>query len=160
MSNTRKRYSWEFKLEAISLVEDQGRGITEVAQSLDIGKLHMPCTLPQGDADYSGRIKLIKYYFSYHIAKTERISNSRIKKGERGIWQRWFWEHCIRDEVDYRTHVDYIHMNPVKHGYVDHVKNWSVCDRGVWLIWHGVVNICWVSQAPPKSLSQKLCNCL
>ena len=47
--------------------------------------LHMLCTMPSEDADYSERLKLIKYYFSYRIAKTERISNSRHQKGERGI---------------------------------------------------------------------------
>lgn len=87
--------------------------------------IHMVCTMPNNDADFSKRIKLIKYYFSYHIAKTERISNSRRKKGERGIWQRRFWEHCIRDEADYRTHVNYIHMNPVKHRYVERVQDWQ-----------------------------------
>ena len=47
------------------------------------------------------------------------------KEGERGIWQRRFWEHCIRDEMDYRTHIDYIHINPVKHGYVVRVQDWQ-----------------------------------
>ena len=86
--------------------------------------LHMLCTMPNDDADYSKRIKLIKYYFSYRIKTGEHISKSRRKKGERGIWQRRFWEHCIRDELDYRTDIDCIHMNPVKHGYVERVKDW------------------------------------
>ena len=86
--------------------------------------LHMVWTMPDNDADFSKRIKLIKYYFSYQIAKTERISNSRRRKGERGIWQRRFWEHCIRNEADYRIHIDYIHMNPVRHGYVERVQDW------------------------------------
>lgn len=51
--------------------------------------------MPNNDTDYSERIKWIKYYFSYRVAKTERISKSQRKKGERGIWQRRFWEHCI-----------------------------------------------------------------
>ena len=87
--------------------------------------LHMVCTMPNDDADFSKRIKLIKYYFSYQIAKIERISKSRRKKGERGIWQRRFWEHCIRDESDYRAHIDYVHMNPFKHGYVERVQYWQ-----------------------------------
>ena len=86
--------------------------------------IHMLCTMPSDDADYSERIKLIKYYFSYRVAKTERISKSRRKKGERGIWQRRFWEHCIRNEADYHAHVNYIHMNPVRHGYVKRVQDW------------------------------------
>ncbi|WP_265089765.1 REP-associated tyrosine transposase [Psychrobacter sp. H7-1] len=87
--------------------------------------LHLLCTLPNNDSDFSKRIRLIKYYFSYHIAKTEPISISRQRKSERGIWQRRFWEHCIRDEADYIAHINYIHMNPVKHGHVEHVKDWK-----------------------------------
>ncbi|MGP4712568.1 REP-associated tyrosine transposase [Psychrobacter sp. T6-2] len=87
--------------------------------------LHMLCTIPSDDANYSERIKLIKYYSSYRIVKTEHISKSRRKKGERGIWQRRFWEHCIRNEADYRMHIDYIHLNPVKHEYVKRVQDWQ-----------------------------------
>ena len=86
--------------------------------------LHILCTMPNNDADFSKRIKLIKYYLSYNIAKTEVILNSRLRKSERGIWQRRFWEHCIRDETDYHAHINYIHMNPVKHEYVKQVKDW------------------------------------
>ena len=86
--------------------------------------LHILCTMPNNDADFSKRIRLIKYYFSYNIAKTEVILNSRLRKSERGIWQRRFWEHCIRDETDYHAHINYIHMNPVKHEYVKQVKDW------------------------------------
>ncbi len=87
--------------------------------------IHMVCTLPDNDAGFSKRIKLIKYYFSYRIAKIERISKSRCKKGERGIWQRRFWEHCMRNETDYRMHIDYIHMNLVRHVYVKRVQDWQ-----------------------------------
>jgi len=51
-------------------------------------------------------------------------SNSREAKGERGIWQRRYWEHTIRDESDFARHIDYIHINPVKHGYVTRVRDW------------------------------------
>lgn len=36
-----------------------------------------------------------------------------------------FWEHLIRDERDFVAHVDYVHFNPVKHGYVERVNDWS-----------------------------------
>jgi putative transposase len=70
---------------------------------------HMHCvwTLPGGDADYSSRWKAIKIAFSKSIPKTERLSAVRIAKGERGIWQRRYWEHTIRDDKDYAAHVDY-----------------------------------------------------
>ena len=87
---------------------------------------HMHCiwTLPQGDDDYAKRMRLIKTLFSKKIPKIERRSNVRQRKGERGIWQRRYWEHTIRDERDYSTHMDYLHYNPVKHGYVEKVMDW------------------------------------
>ena len=86
--------------------------------------LHCIWTLPEGDSDFSSRWGLIKANFSRQIPKSERISVSRQKRGERGLWQRRFWEHMIRDERDLRQHVDYIHWNPVKHGWVKCVKDW------------------------------------
>lgn len=70
--------------------------------------IHLIMELPAGDDDFARRIMLIKPYFSRHIPQTERISTSRQRKGERGIWQRRYWEHCIRDERDYEHHVQYI----------------------------------------------------
>jgi len=67
---------------------------------------------------------LIKAGFSRNLPKVERISASRIGKGERGIWQRRYWERQIRDETDYARHVDYIHYNPVKHGYAQTPLDW------------------------------------
>jgi putative transposase len=49
---------------------------------------------------------------------------TRQRRGERGIWQRRFWEHTIRDEADYASHMDYVHFNPVKHGYVHQAAEW------------------------------------
>ena len=67
---------------------------------------------------------LVKAGFSRHIASTERRNASRIGEGERGIWQRRYREHTIRDERDHARHVDYIHYNPVKHGYVQRATDW------------------------------------
>lgn len=86
--------------------------------------LHAIWTLPAGDTDYSTRWALIKAGFSRRRAKVERVSASRSRKGERGIWQRRYWEHQIRNEDDFARHVDYIHYNPVKHGYVSAPRDW------------------------------------
>jgi putative transposase len=88
---------------------------------------HMHCiwTLPKGDDDYSGRWRAIKTTFSKSISKKEYQSKTRIGRNERGIWQRRFWEHTIRDEVDYQNHMDYLHFNPVKHGMVNTVQEWE-----------------------------------
>jgi len=50
---------------------------------------------------------------------------SKLKKREKGIWQRRYWEHAIRDDADFERHVDYIHFNPVRHGLVARVRDWS-----------------------------------
>ena len=86
--------------------------------------LHCVWTLPEGDADYPLRWALIKAGFSRLIPRTERRNSSRTDKGERGIWKRGYWEHVIGDERDYARHVDYIHFNPVKHGYVQRAADW------------------------------------
>lgn len=86
--------------------------------------LHCIMALPEGDADFSTRWSLIKANFSRAIERWERISASRQKRRERGIWQRRFWEHMIRDQDDFNRHADYIHWNPVKHGYVSRVADW------------------------------------
>ncbi len=86
--------------------------------------LHCVWALPTGDADYPTRWKKIKAAFSRGLPQGERRSASRVAKGERGIWQRRYWEHTLRNDDDLRRHVDYIHYNPVKHGYVHHVREW------------------------------------
>ncbi|MDD2877530.1 MAG: transposase [Acidiphilium sp.] len=86
--------------------------------------LHAVWTLPDGDADFSTRWTLIKRGFSARVAKGESRSASRVAKGERGIWQRRFWEHTVRDADDFVRHVDYVHFNPVKHGFVETAWNW------------------------------------
>ena len=86
--------------------------------------LHTVWTLPEGDADFSTRWRLIKTSLSRKLAGGESISSSRVGKGERGIWQRRYWEHTIRDEIDFSRHIDYVHINPVKHGLVKRVGDW------------------------------------
>ena len=86
--------------------------------------LHAIWTLPTGDRDFATRWALIKAGFSRRIAAGERRSGSRTMKGERGIWQRRYWEHLIRDELDFARHADYIHFNPVKHGHVTRAVDW------------------------------------
>jgi putative transposase len=86
--------------------------------------LHAVWTLPRNDADFSRRWMLIKAGFSRRIPPCEVRNASRLKKGERGIWQRRFWEHMIRNQNDHVNHVDYVHYNPVKHGYVALAADW------------------------------------
>ena len=73
---------------------------------------------PTGDSDFSLRWRLIKSSFS------AGLNHPVNQRGEREIWQRRFWEHLLRDEEDWRRHMDYIHYNPVKHGYVRSPGDW------------------------------------
>jgi putative transposase len=86
--------------------------------------LHCLIELPSGDADFATRWRLIKTAFSKSLPRSERRSTVRVRRGERGIWQRRYWEHLIRDEADFRRHLDYIHANPLKHGLVSRVADW------------------------------------
>src|SRR6202162_4532678 len=86
--------------------------------------LHSIWSLPENNADFATRWRLIKATFSRALPAGERISPSRLRKGERGIWQRRYWEHTLRDERDSARHVDYVHFNPVKHGLVSRVREW------------------------------------
>ena len=88
--------------------------------------LHCLWRLPVGDMNYSLRWSLIKRQVSQAVRDclVESVTDSRAKRRELGLWQRRFWEHQIRDEDDFMRHVDYIHFNPVKHGYVQRVIDW------------------------------------
>lgn len=86
---------------------------------------HMHCvwTLPGGDSDFSTRWRLIKARFSRALPEG-RLRRSHVARQERGIWQRRFWEHHIRDEADMAAHVNYCWINPVKHGLVERPEDW------------------------------------
>lgn len=88
--------------------------------------LHCAWTLPEGDADYAARWNIIKRLVSQETRALipEDGNPVRVRRRELGLWQRRFWEHQIRDEGDLARHVDYIHWNPVKHGYVEAVRDW------------------------------------
>lgn len=88
--------------------------------------LHCIWTLPEQDADYAKRWNIIKRYVSQQTRDiiVPPANASRLRRGELGLWQRRYWEHQIRDESDFEQHVNYIHWNPVKHGYVKRVADW------------------------------------
>ena len=86
--------------------------------------LHCIWTLPDGEADYSLRWRMLKAQFSRSIATGEFVNASRKMRRERGIWQRRFWVRQILNQEDMNRHIDYIHFNPVKHGWVKRVRDW------------------------------------
>ena len=103
---------------------------------------HVHClwTLPTGDFDYSMRWRQIKSAFSRQCDSQYKgeMTRSRTKKKEQPIWQRRFWEHEIQNDLDFQNHVEYIHYNPVKHGFVEAPSDWEYSsfqryvDRGVY----------------------------
>jgi len=107
----RARQTLPFKIEAWVLLPDH---------------LHAIWTLPADDDNYSSRWAIIKRQVSKICLKQfnqlEKISNSREKRQESGIWQRRFWEHQIRNDEDFERHLDYLLWNPVKHGYVQKLR--------------------------------------
>lgn len=110
----RARQTLPFKIEAWVLLPDH---------------LHAIWTLPMNDHNYSSRWAIIKRQVSKNCPaqfdSSAQISNSRLKRQESGIWQRRYWEHQIRDDLDFERHMDYLHLNPVKHGYVRKVIDWQ-----------------------------------
>jgi REP-associated tyrosine transposase len=86
--------------------------------------LHAVWSLPPGDANFPLRWNVIKSGFTRGLVGAAPRSSSKIARRERGLWQRRYWEHAIRDDADLERHVDYIHFNPVKHGYVSKVCDW------------------------------------
>ena len=99
-----------------------------VIEAMVVLREHLHClwTLPNDDADFSMRWRLIKSEFSRRCRDDYKRNRtvSRVRKGEQAVWQRRFWEHQIRDERDFANHVDYIHFNPVSHGLVAAPKDW------------------------------------
>jgi REP-associated tyrosine transposase len=95
--------------------------------------LHAVWSLPQDDANFPVRWSMIKSGFSRGLPASPERTTSKAARREKGLWQRRYWEHAIRDEADLARHVDYIHFNPVKHGLVSRVCDWphSSFDRYV-----------------------------
>ena len=97
-------------------------------EAFDLLPDHLHCiwTLPPGDANYALRWNIIKRVVGQETRRLieSSINRSRQQRRELGLWQRRFWEHQIRDEQDLLRHVEYIHWNPVKHGYVARVRDW------------------------------------
>ena len=123
-----------------------------VAQVVLPDHLHAIWTLPEGDASYATRWRLIKEGFTRaHCGvhgSPERTEVQRAR-GEQPVWQRRFWEHTIRDERDFEAHLDYIHLNPVMHGLVTAPKDWPNSTFADW-VERGVYSPTWGSNEKPR----------
>ncbi|MGE4090217.1 MAG: transposase [Candidatus Binatia bacterium] len=90
--------------------------------------MHALWTLPEADHDFPTRWRIIKSTVTQRcgprLHRPELITARRIQRHQSTLWQPRFWEHTIRDEIDFERHVNYIHGNPVKHSYVRQVADW------------------------------------
>lgn len=81
---------------------------------------------PKNIREFPKIISSIKYYFSRNVNYQKRNKTcSELKRQEKGVWQRRYYDHIIRDEDDLNKHLDYIHYNPVKHNLVTLAKDWK-----------------------------------
>lgn len=113
--------------------------------------LHVIWTMPEVDPDYATRIRLVKTSFTKGLSSggaCSTTSQSRARKGERDVWQRRYWEHMIRDERDFQAHLDYVHINPVKHGLVARPGDWPHSTFHDWLA-SGAYDPWWGSDEMP-----------
>lgn len=110
--------------------------------------LHALWRLPDGDADFALRWQQVKRRFSSEMAAIP-VRASLARKREKGIWQRRFWEHRIRDENDLARHIDYIHWNPVKHGLVPRVADWPHSSFHRW-VKRGDLPVSWGLVSAPE----------
>jgi putative transposase len=101
--------NYPFEIEAMVILPDH---------------IHAIWTLPSHDRDYPARWRSIKMRCTKSLPATEPRDAVRTLRGERGIWQRRYWEHFIRDERDLNAHIDYCWHNPVKHGHVEKAEDW------------------------------------
>jgi len=120
-------------LKACIRTEQHAAPFSVLAAVLLPDHLHMIWRLPDHDADYSTRWRRIKARFSRSIPRQSRhLGSSARRKGERGVWQRRFWEHVVRDEEELSSCIRYVHMNPVKHGYVQKPEAWPHSTFHAW----------------------------
>jgi len=91
--------------------------------------MHFLWRLPDDDHDFPSRVSQLKAGFTRRLPEHEKQSG---RNGERNVWQSRYWEHCIRDDDDLARHIDYIHWNPVKHGFVETPDDWP---HSTWVSW-------------------------
>jgi len=129
---TEKRHPVFASADAVGVLQEAFRTV-RAARPFELDAIvvlpdHLHCiwTLPCGDVDFPTRWRLIKTWFTKHCDPTLRPvpSGVQMKRQEQALWQHRYWEHMLRDERDFERHVEYIHYNPVKHGYAASPLDW------------------------------------
>jgi putative transposase len=109
-------------------------------------------TLPSGDAAYARRIQRIKARLTQHLVRAG-VNLVKDPRGEYRLWQQRYWQYTIRDERDFETHVNYAHINPVKHGHVTRAIDWphSTLHR---YVKHGLLAANWMCASPESAFGE------
>ncbi len=134
---------------AIRRVQERRPFVVE-AQVVLPDHLHALWTLPEEDSDYPTRWRLIKEAFTReYVPAYGLIWNDarRRARGERTVWQRRYWEHLIRDDGDFSAHLEYIHLNPVRHGLVKAPRDWQHSTFLKWVA-NGSYDLTWGAMGP------------
>jgi putative transposase len=137
--------------EAVRVVQTR-RPFTIVAQVILPDHLHAIWTPPDHDSDYATRWRRMKETFTRAYFPSRRLpepDRGRRARGERTVWQRRYWEHLIRDDRDFVTHVEYIHCNPVHHGLASAPRDWPHSTFGEWVA-RGAYEVSWGSDQGPE----------
>jgi putative transposase len=112
--------------------------------------LHSLWTLPKDDSDYPTRWRLIKETFTREYVPAYGLmwhDDRRRARGEQTVWQRRYWEHLIRSDRDFSAHLEYIHLNPVRHGFVPAPRDWPYSTFLEWVA-NGSYDLTWGSSGP------------
>jgi putative transposase len=88
---------------------------------------HWLMKVDKSSGKFSKIMHSIKSNFTRYFKHTHDIQKPL------NIWQRGFWDHVIRDEQDFGTHLDYIYWNPVKHGCVNKPEDWPNSSYKDWV---------------------------
>jgi putative transposase len=155
---TYRRQSLFREADAVALFQNALQSVqsryafTVEAQVILPDHLHAIWTLPDDDFDYATRWRLVKEAFTRAFAQSHRLLEQdprRRARGEQTVWQRRYWEHFIRDERDFVSHVEYIHYNPVRHGLVSAPREWPHSTFSEWVA-RGSYEASWGSDEMPK----------
>ena len=144
-------------VENIELLRNAFRNVKELYAFEIVACVVLPEHLhlilsPEKIENYPKIISSIKHSFSRSLdIKVNDLSESKIKKREKGVWHRRYFEHTIIDENDLNKHLDYVHYNPAKHGLVADTKDWEYSTFHKF-VKNNMYDESWGSDQVPKSV--------
>jgi putative transposase len=108
---------------------------------------HFHWLIQMANGDFSKIMQSVKLRFTRRLKRSEGNGDH--------CWQQRFWDHIIRDGTDLQRHLDYIHFNPVKHGYVRSPVDYRFSSYSAYLA-KGVYSPDWGTGTEPESLREMI----